>query len=92
VEIVQKINRQFLGININTSMKNIIKKLSKDSKKSEKLIEILLLNITENLLIEGCTTSDPRYMQYLIRRARKRLKIPESNTYKTFKNFFKESN
>lgn len=72
-------------------MDKIIKKLSIESKKSERSINLLLIDISNNLIREGCERSDPRFLQYLIRRTRKRLKIQESTVYKTFKNFFKEN-
>jgi hypothetical protein len=72
-------------------MDKIIKKLAFESKKSERSISLLFEDISGNLIREGLERCDPRFLQYLIRRARKRLKIQESPVYKTFKNFFKEN-
>lgn len=68
--------------------KSIIQKLSKESNQPERVVSLILEKVSRNLLREGCTESDPQYMPYLMRRARKRLKIVESTTYKTFKEFF----
>lgn len=46
--------------------------------------------IAHTLSKEGCEKTDPRFLRYLIRRTRKRLKIQESKTFITFKEFFKE--
>lgn len=70
-------------------MENVIQKLSKQTKVSEKLIQSYMEDITMSLIKEGCPPTDPKFHQYLLRRVRKRLKIEESPTYKTFKQFFK---
>lgn len=72
-------------------MNTIIENLAKKTKKSEQYIMALVEEISLSLLKEGCLSDDPRFFQYLIRRIRKRLKIQESSTYKTFKQFFKEN-
>lgn len=71
-------------------MKTIIQKLSNESKQSINKVTNLLDEISCNLIKEGCEETDPRFLQYLVRRARKRLKIQESKAYKTFKEFFKD--
>lgn len=71
-------------------MKNIITKLSKEANVAESIVEEMFSEIGRNLLKEGCEESDPRYIQYMVRRAKKRLKIQESKTYVKFKDFFKE--
>jgi hypothetical protein len=71
-------------------MENIVRKLSQESKKPESVIRELMGSISFILLKEGCEKTDPRFLRYLIRRTRKRLKIQESQTFKTFKEFFKE--
>ena len=71
-------------------MQNIIKKLAEESKQSELYIGNLTKEISITLIREGCEVTNPKFLQYLIRRLRKRLKIEESPVYKTFKQFFKE--
>ena len=71
-------------------MDNIITTLSKLTKISEQVISNYYEQIAMLLLKEGCSSDDPRFYPYLIRRLRKRLKIKESTTYKTFKEFFKD--
>ena len=71
-------------------MNDIVAVLSKKSKISESKIYELLEEISMTLIKEGCNSTDPRFLPYLMRRVRKRLKIQESNIYKTFKDFFKE--
>jgi len=68
--------------------KSIIQKLAAESKQSERVVSLILEKISFNLIREGCKETDPQYLPYLMRRARKRLKIAESTTYKTFKEFF----
>lgn len=71
-------------------MELIIEKLSKESNFTEKEIKNMMNDITISLIKEGCPKNDPKFIQYLIRRIRKRLKIEESITYKSFKNFFQK--
>lgn len=71
-------------------MNDIIKKLAIESKNSEVYVIELTKEISTTLVREGCEESNPKFLQYLIRRLRKRLKIEESPVYKTFKQFFKE--
>lgn len=69
-------------------MNNIIEKISKETKVSVSKIQTMCDEISILLVNEGCKKDEPRFLQYLIRRLRKRLKIEESKTYKTFKQFF----
>ena len=69
-------------------MKLIVEKLAKDSNFTERSIYCMIEDITKSLIKEGCEEKDPRFIQYLIRRVRKRLKIEESSTLKSFKQFF----
>jgi hypothetical protein len=69
-------------------MELIIEKLMKETKQTERDLKILISEISFCLIKEGCEKSDPRFTQYLVRRMRKRLKIEESKTYKSFKQFF----
>ena len=71
-------------------MEQIIEKLSEQSKKPNYVVTNLVKTIKENLIKEGCEETDPRFLQYLVRRAKKRLKIEESVLLKTFKEYFKE--
>lgn len=71
-------------------MNEIIKKIAKETKQSEAQIAGLVGELSDLLGREGCTVDNPNFLQYLVRRLRKRLKIEESKTYKTFKEFFKE--
>lgn len=71
-------------------MNDIIKILSQESGKLERDIVILVDDVTRILIKEGCEITNPKFSQYLVRRLRKRLKIEESTTYLTFKEFFKE--
>lgn len=72
-------------------MQSIITKLAKTTGLGELYITSLMADITITLIKEGCLQTDPKFQAYLIRRVRKRLKIEESKTYKTFKQFFKEN-
>lgn len=72
-------------------MDNIIQKLAIESKQNEESVRKIFIEIKNNLLKEGCEDSDPRFLQYMVRRARKRLKIQESKAYVTFRQFFKEN-
>jgi len=69
-------------------MKNILEKISKETGVSIHTIKEMCDEISNTLLYEGCKKDEPRFLQYLIRRLRKRLKIEESKTYQTFKQFF----
>jgi hypothetical protein len=69
-------------------MRLIIEKLSTESNVPVNLIGQMVEEISASLVKEGCAESEPRFMKYLIRRLRKRLKIEESTTYKSFKQFF----
>lgn len=69
---------------------NVVTILSKQSKVSENKIYELIEEISYSLIREGCNTSNLKFNEYLVRRLRKRLKIEDSKTYKTFKEFFKE--
>jgi hypothetical protein len=69
-------------------MKNIIEKIAKESGVRFRKVEEMCDEISYQLIREGCYKNDPRFLQYMIRRLRKRLKIEESTTFKTFKEFF----
>lgn len=71
-------------------MELIIEKFSKESGTTERDIKNMIDEMTITLEKEGCQKDDPRFLQYLTRRLRKRLKIEESVTYKSFKNFFQK--
>ena len=73
------------------NLTKIISKYSIESKISHNKIEELCGMIAETLRKEGCLVDDPRFIHYLVRRLRKRLKLSDANTLKTFKNFFKEN-
>jgi hypothetical protein len=66
----------------------IVEKLARESKVSEEEIKLMIETITTRLIYEGCPKDNPKFTQYLIKRLRTRLKIAESKTYQTFKQFF----
>ena len=71
-------------------MELIIEKFAKEAKVTESVVKNHIAFISNSLMYEGCKESDPRFQQYLIRRLRRRLNIEESNTYKSFKQFFQK--
>lgn len=71
-------------------MELIVEKLAKEGKVSERTVGRMIDEITAQLIKEGCEEDEPRFMQYLIRRVRKRLKIEESSTLKSFRQFFQK--
>lgn len=73
-------------------MESLIRQLTKQTKLSSKYIETLINEVSQTLINEGCSANDPRFYSYLLKRLNKKLKIEESPTVKTFKEFFKEKN
>lgn len=73
-------------------MEALIRQLAKQTKLSSKYIETLINEVSQNLINEGCSATDPRFYSYVLKRVNKKLKIEESSTIKTFKEFFKEKN
>jgi 3-deoxy-D-arabino-heptulosonate 7-phosphate (DAHP) synthase len=71
-------------------VQDTLKQLIKESKQSETYILNLTKEIEQRLIFEGCSVDNPKFLQYLVRRLRKKLKVEESKVYMTFRQFFKE--
>jgi hypothetical protein len=71
-------------------MELIIEKLAKDANTHEVVVRSVVEEVSNALVKEGCGKDEPRFMQYLIRRVKIKLKIEDSKTYTTFKQFFRK--